>query len=511
MKCQHCSAEMNKYSHFCTNCGKLDEALMFSNKELKVLSEQKMQQFLNEVNTSNQTDVEVLWNASVNRYVKSINKIQSILQNSFMQEHVKTNERLIQNMQNYIAKCQSPEFHIAFVGAIKAGKSTLINALLGKQLASTSVTPETAVLTKFRSTKDSNYVRLSFYNQNEWDLLWASVNESKSTLFLEEYNKLNAESEKPNWINHADEIKYFDSEQELKQEIEKWTSSKKATHYFVKEVEVGLVDFKLPEQVVFVDTPGLDDAVKYRSDVTRRYIDRANAVFACVKADAMTGPELATIYRVFANTRYNPEKVYIIGTQWDTINRPEINWKLQKTEWVKYLKQDDCFGNEQMAEKNIIEVASYLYTLAKNYTQLDDDSLFELESIALKLRIRDIEENLAKLIELSNIDYLCHVLSTEIIAKYEQILYQDLEHGYLDLRQDIQSYFAELRNNNSKLLETANQDLETIQAEHAKSQQDLEAVSKQRDSLVNTLNLVRRSTEERVSELTTQIKKLVSK
>ena len=66
-------------------------------------------------------------------------------------------------------------------------------------------------------------------------------------------------------------------------------------------------EFDLPDGVVLVDTPGLDDAVEYRSDITREYIDRANAVLVCVKSDALTGAEFATICSVFANTRYNPE------------------------------------------------------------------------------------------------------------------------------------------------------------------------------------------------------------
>jgi predicted GTPase len=109
-------------------------------------------------------------------------------------------------------------------------------------------------------------------------------------------------------------------------EIQKWTSSKSVSHYFVKEVEVGLKEFELPEGVVLVDTPGLDDVVEYRSNITRDYIDRANAVLVCVKSDALTGQEMATIYSVFSNTRYNLEKVYIIATQIDTLNRPRENW-----------------------------------------------------------------------------------------------------------------------------------------------------------------------------------------
>lgn len=242
-------------------------------------------------------------------------------------------KRLIKRIGALLNGCQDPVFHIAFVGTIKAGKSTLINALLGRNLASTSVTPETAVLTKFRSA-EQDYIKVTFYTSDEWGQLWSSIS-NNADIFKQEYAALHADDAKNMWLNH-DVIKQIVSSENIEKEIERWTSSKHVEHYFVKEVEIGLSDFKMPEQIVFVDTPGLDDAVKYRSDVTRAYIDRANAVFACVRSDALTGGELNTLYRIFSNTNNNPEKVFVLGTQWDNLNNPrKKDWKLQKAEWVK--------------------------------------------------------------------------------------------------------------------------------------------------------------------------------
>ena len=90
---------------------------------------------------------------------------------------------------------KDPVFHIAFVGTIKAGKSTLINALLGRNLASTSVTPETAVLTKFRSSAQ-DYVKVTFYSSYEWAQLWNSIS-NNADVFKQEYAALNAENQTP--------------------------------------------------------------------------------------------------------------------------------------------------------------------------------------------------------------------------------------------------------------------------------------------------------------------------
>lgn len=62
-----------------------------------------------------------------------------MLQQAELKDEV--SERLTKQLNAFLKKCEKPEFHIALVGAIKAGKSSLINAILGEELASTEVTP----------------------------------------------------------------------------------------------------------------------------------------------------------------------------------------------------------------------------------------------------------------------------------------------------------------------------------------------------------------------------------
>ncbi len=505
MICKSCKQTIPDYSYFCFHCGCCQNKDSFNVTEVVESYETDIRSMVSSLSAVSHKTVR--WNSTVDSYIKKIEMMKVLLSNEVF---ASTSSSLIKKCDAFIGRCKSPEFHIAFVGTIKAGKSTLINALLGQNLASTSVTPETAVLTKFRHCEYTNYVRVSFYSQDEWKMLWDSIS-SNADVFKQEYASLHGDAEKQKWIDHT-EVYTELSDDDLNEEIERWTSSKHAEHYFVKEVEVGLRNFKMPEQIVFVDTPGLDDAVKYRSDVTRNYIDRANAVFACVKSDSLTGPELTTLIRIFANTSYNPEKVFVIGTQWDSLNSPEKDWKKQKTEWVKYLSGQDCYGNSKTAERNIVYTAAYLNNLCRDYLFLDEDQKYTLMSTAMKFKIMPqvLEEHLEKLMQMSNVDSVEVKISQDILSKYQDYLLSDIEQNMNSLNEDLNKYFAEIKESNQKILEASNQNIEEIRAQYDEAKRNLDQIDKYKSDLVNVMKLVKEDTERRVQSLVDQLKDLVN-
>ena len=94
--------------------------------------------------------VQIHWNDILNDYAKNIVLAQIVLNNlskeEFFKEESNFFESINRRINDYIENIKNPNYQIAIVGAIKAGKSTLINALIGHELASTNVTPETATL-----------------------------------------------------------------------------------------------------------------------------------------------------------------------------------------------------------------------------------------------------------------------------------------------------------------------------------------------------------------------------
>jgi predicted acylesterase/phospholipase RssA/GTPase SAR1 family protein len=478
----------------------------FSNDEVRKQYEDKVAS-LQKIVDDNSVDNAYLWDATVQKYATKMSKVREILKTEGINDLITS--KMFKDIDTFLKKCSEAEFHIALVGAIKAGKSTLINALLGYEYASTKVTPETAALTKFKKGS-TNYVKVSFYKKSEWEELWKSANDAKATVFLEEYANLNADKEKDSWLGEEDKRFECDSKEKLVEEIQKWTSSKSVCHYFVKEVEVGLEEFELPEGVVLVDTPGLDDVVEYRSNITRDYIDRANAVLVCVKADALTGPEMGTIYSVFANTRYNPEKVYIIATQIDTLNRPRESWQEQQEEWLKYLKGNGAYASIELAKKNLVPVSAYLYTLLKNYNDLtdDDDKYWDLDSIIRKFRIKNINENYKELLDFTNIRLLNDKIKREIVQNYKKLLIEDIIGSYGLCKDSIGETMTKVKAAQEEIISASQGGIEEIkkkQAEYTAKYQEAEEDKKELEALLKKLKT---ATSKRADELEKAIKNL---
>lgn len=483
------------------------EKIKFERESIQKQYDERIAQ-LQKIARSPEVTNKVLWDATVSKYSGTIEKVRALMhQNELKDEFT---PYLDKQMSAFLSKCSKPEFHIALVGAIKAGKSSLINAILDEELASTEVTPETAALTKFRGSSESNSVAITFYSEAEWNKLWASASKISDSKFMEEYHTLNAEAEKGKWVDHEPVSITCDDIPTLKDEIQKWTSSRSAAHYFVKEVEVFLKDFALPEGVVLVDTPGLNDAVEYRSDITKNYIDRANAVFVCVKADKLSGPELATICGVFSNTRYNPEKVYIIATQQDALNAPIDDWKKQRLVWLGHLKEKMCYGDSTLAERNLLSTSGYFYTLLKNLGTLDENRKFALYASAMKMHCfpDKINEQYDQLMEFTGIATLKRRMNNEIIEKYRELLRDDIKHGYEQLKDSVSGLMDKISQRQEKIIETSSKSIDEIKAIEEENKKRLADAKKDQDSLEQLYDNIKKEASERKNQIARAIRSL---
>ena len=400
-------------------------------------------------------------------------------------------KRDIKDQKEFI---EDPVLQIAIVGTIKAGKSTFINALFEDYIASTEVTPETASLTKFQYS-DQNRLVVKFYNQEEWDELWRSIEESekknKNRLFREEYDDLHADEIKNEFIGRNDEVINVSDINELKEKVKKYTSKRSREHYFVKELIVKLNNPRIPKNVTIVDTPGLDDVVEYRSNITKTYIKRANVVIVCIKSNnSIDTSNYSTLRNVFENVE-DSYKVIVLGTQIDNFKEKD-QWVKMYEQWKIYLK--DYYKDENILNKNIIGISSYLYSKIldmKEKSHYDNIDLLNMLQFAAIYGINvdmmnlhnSILENADKIKECTNINKVYSLMTEEILSRSIEIVIKDLENRYNAMIKNINNKAEELNLANEESRKTLDMTIEEKEKTILEANKKIKDIEKTMDSL----------------------------
>ncbi len=505
--CENCHNVNNDSSYFCHNCGSL---LGFNGeyKDVYSLSEFKIARILDNLR-SNVPHTKILLDDTVDLYTRKIEKCRALL--NLPEMHADRN--LVGKMNNFLELCRKQEFQIAFVGTIKTGKSTLINALLGSNYASMAVTPETAALTKFRSSP-RDYVRVTFYSQKEWDKLWASRT-SGADKFMQEYNELGAEEKKADWIGHREEYKEFARDKDVREELKRWSSSQSAEHYFVKEIEVGISTLpkSIPENVVFVDTPGLSDPVAYRSEITKGYISRANAVFVCVDAQKIQLEEMQTISSVFAFSSHDKNKVYIIATHYDTLNDPKKDWAKQKAYLEKQFVGPAFFDTREQAQSHIKPSAAYIYNLCRDFAGLEKEQKKPLQrfAISLDLDLDSLRESLPDMVRESGIDEIAEVINKQLASNYRELLLKDIKRAYGDIMVSLKRLGEERCADEKSVISATDASIEELENKLEKHKKDFEKIRNDSGQLKKFVKIIQTETDKRIEYVVENLEKLAKK
>lgn len=496
--CKKCGTENISERYFCAKCGEYLFSDKLKNKEITELPVFKLKRILE--NLQYTPHVPILWNDTIDFYTKKVERFKAIYNIKDLDNN--PNSAVVEKMNDFLDLCRTADFQIAFVGTIKTGKSTLINALLGKNYASMAVTPETAALTKFRSSP-KDYVKITFYSPIEWKKLWKSVT-GAADAFMNEYKKLRAEQIKDKWIGHKAIYKELDNG-DIEEELAKWSSSKRAEHYFVKEIEVGIsnLPFDFPKQVVFVDTPGLSDPVVYRSNITKDYIRKANAVFVCVDAQKIYKEEKDTIASVFSFSSHNKEKVHIIATHWDNFNYPIKEWEVQKDYLIQTLVGPGFFDNASMAAKNISYSSAFIYNLCREYENLDSEAKMLVQIFAMKvgLGFKDAGDILSFIQEKTNIDSIYKDIRDQLISNYKTILYQDIEKIYKDIQLNLLRVSDDSKKQLEEFIATTEMTIAEKNQKVAVQQNNVKTIERARNQLESCLKLIDQDTQKRIANI----------
>lgn len=244
---------------------------------------------------------------------------KSILENTIgdLKKLFKTDDFIneLSGTQDYLG---NQKFSIGITGVMNAGKSTMLNALMGQEILGSAVVPETANLTIVKHGKPE--ANVFYWNKNEWDRIESSaqqiesiadfVKETKS-IFKDELDNLIKEESVSEKVDINNLAKFTSAE----------ASGKKCN--LVKYVELKSdLDF-LKEGIEIVDTPGLDDPVIQREEITKEYLSQCDLML-----HLMNVSQSATLkdveFIIDALLYQNVTKLLVVITRADTVSKEQL-------------------------------------------------------------------------------------------------------------------------------------------------------------------------------------------
>lgn len=518
-RCLHCGQPLKSEQIVCPGCGEI-HAVKGRNLPVDIQEELK---FLSDIIKRDHWDTGVAWSEAADRYAAALLKTSEIASKG----NLTLSKELEKDIGNLIEKCRSAEFQIAVVGVLKAGKSMLMNALIGIDLASTGLNSETAALTKFRSSSMGHYVQVTFYSKMEWDKLNASAQKSvqdgqsgdESLKKLLSNPKVKEEAKK--WIGHAPVQEKCRSIDKLRERVQHWTSAKSDAHLFAAEVEVGIGEnrFQMPKEVVFVDTPGLKDPVEYRAKITEVYIGRANAVLVTVPPRALTKEGFETITFVLDHAGSDKKKVYIIGTQKDTLKKITDYDDLinGRGGWVTQLSRTRRYRDERETAAQILTTSAYLQfcmdkALSLSTQELIDDDKFSPDEytdlqrgIAKALGLRSYAlENLKgdaeaqqKAERFFGIKLLKKRLENDLISRFRLLKIKDIQEDYIHCKQELLDTAQESVIDQKELVSKTRLGAEALRKQLLEKQEERDRLKEEQKKMSKALEDLRKFTDQR--------------
>ncbi len=246
-----------------------------------------------------------------------------------------TNKEILGELENTHNYLNDQKFSIGITGVMNAGKSTMLNALMGREILGSAVVPETANLTIVKHNPTDN-AKVYYWNEQEWDRIKKSASQLESMKdFVEETNRIFADNLK----NYIIPVSRFD-EIDIK-DLSSYTSAEASGKKcnLVKYVELGSkLDF-LSDGIEIVDTPGLDDPVIQREEITKEYISQCDMMI-----HLMNVSQSATLkdveFIIDALLYQNISKLLVVITRADTVSKEQLEEviKYTKTSIEKQLK-----------------------------------------------------------------------------------------------------------------------------------------------------------------------------
>jgi len=271
-----------------------------------------------------------------------------------------------ESIQEQKALLANEKFIISVCGGIKAGKSTLLNYLLfgGEEILPKDATPETDKLTKI-ITGPSKKAIVHFLTKTEWE-------EYKKSPGAES-NKILASTLANISISKYIKDTQYSMELDNLAGLSKYISAKSDYSPLVRSVDVHINDRAL-DNIIVVDTPGLNDPCEARSVVTKNWVDKTDALIYVFNASqAFTKQDLDFLDNYCSHL--DPGKIILVLSKIDLLKEIE-----GVQSYIYKMQRKDEFSNRTYLNEQKpypISVISAMLKNCPNYLKDDEQDHYQ--------------------------------------------------------------------------------------------------------------------------------------
>lgn len=296
--------------------------------------------------------------------------------------------RHVEKKRRWIERLRSPEFPVAFLGAFSAGKSMIINAILGRNILPEATKSYTAIPTIIKRG-DADAVVIHYLDEparRELRNLYVEAicrelhrNPGRFTE-LENHEllpRLEAEI-----AAHLQDVGVFNKEkffEELKNLLNKWSRFSGNTReigldelnqyvtedyedvLLVDRVEVFLREVDLPDNVVLVDLPGLGVVNPRHKKITKSYVENDAKAFVISSAvfKLLEGEEIELLAEIHKARPHVLKRAFWVVNKWETASAK------QKSEEVRNFAEKVEDHGFRITPERVFKVSALNYLLLR--------------------------------------------------------------------------------------------------------------------------------------------------
>ena len=340
-------------------------------------------------------------------FYKNINNL-----NLICNELKALDESYIKRLENAENSANNSKFYIAVTGVINAGKSSTLNAMIGKKILGVSNVPETANLSVITYSKDE-FAKAVFWSGNEQESMGL------------EPKKLQ-------------DIKVDISE------LVKYTGASSPLASYVKQVILGVDLPMLQDGINIVDTPGLDDAVVLREELTKAYMQESDFTLHLMNAaQSATKKDMSFIVNTLKNSKSGG--LIVVLTHIDKLSSND------QAEVLEYTKKSIAAELKEYGfdESLALDVKFFLVSAVKNIgiENLKNylyESFFGSNSKKANLIIENYKKELLHITRLikEDVDFKLRMLGGNRVLAKETM--ENLKLSLSNLEEDLNSLKAQM-------------------------------------------------------------------